>query len=115
MMVTPRIGLASRTILTQRRPSKLAGPDHQRLIEQSTLFEVGDQRGNRLIGHASIEREFSQDGLNVMREILSARFSRQRRQVSEAKYRGQERRARSHLAQPFQTKNGRPHNALLLT
>ena len=35
--------------LTERHPAKFSTPDHQCFVQQATLFQIGQQSGNRLI------------------------------------------------------------------
>ncbi len=37
-----------------RRAAHLTGPKHDRFIEQAALFEIGDERGDTLIGHTGV-------------------------------------------------------------
>src|SRR2546427_10738846 len=58
MMVAPRFlfALVVLTDFSVRRSSKFTAPDHQRIVEQSALFEVGDKGGGGLI---TIEAKFA--------------------------------------------------------
>ena len=47
--------LAAAAIFAQRRAAELAGPDHQRFVEQPALLQILDQRGDRLVGHLGVE------------------------------------------------------------
>src|SRR5262245_14578662 len=40
-----RVVISAVTLFRDRRPPELAAPDDERLIQQSTLFQVTDQRG----------------------------------------------------------------------
>src|SRR5438034_1029711 len=44
-----RVVIASR-LLRARSPAKLRAPDHQRILQQTTLLQVLNQSGDRLVG-----------------------------------------------------------------
>src|SRR5262249_42549897 len=52
---TARAVIAPLAILAGRRAAKLAGPDDERFVEQAAALEIGEQRGNRLIGFSAVQ------------------------------------------------------------
>lgn len=57
-MVTSRYACESLAIFSEWRPSKLTGPHDERGVEQPALFEILDQRSDRLVGHAAVVSQF---------------------------------------------------------
>src|SRR4029077_9173012 len=58
MVIAPVIGLCKRTLAVDR-PAEFTAPDHQRVVEQSALFEVLDQPRRRLIDALALQRHVS--------------------------------------------------------
>ena len=58
VMVAPaHATIERRAILTERRAAKLRRPHHERLVEQPALFQIPQQRADRLIDDGAIERQ----------------------------------------------------------
>ena len=53
-MVVSAVVLGGELALAIDRATELTAPDDQRVFEQSTLLEIADQRGGRLIGVATL-------------------------------------------------------------
>ncbi len=53
-MVAARDAGKAESILSEWRSAELAREDDERVIQQTSLFEVLQQRRHRLIGHAAI-------------------------------------------------------------
>src|SRR5205823_2965041 len=51
------VGFAAFAVFAERRAAEFAAPDDQCVIQEAALFEVFDQRGDGLVGHAGIEAE----------------------------------------------------------
>ena len=58
MVVTPCVHLVATAVLPKWSPAKLSSPNHERLVEQTALFQVLDQRRHRLIGHGGVVGKF---------------------------------------------------------
>src|SRR3954462_3158918 len=56
---TPVIVIATVTALRSRRPAEFTAPEDQRVVEQTTAFQVGQEGGNRLVDVArEVARQF---------------------------------------------------------
>ena len=52
--ITVRVVVATIAALRERRAAKLAGPNHERLLQQAARLEVAQEPCNRLVGGASV-------------------------------------------------------------
>ena len=59
MMIAARNNFIAFAVFAQGSPSKFRTPHYERRIEQTSFFEVFEQRGNRLVGHRGIEAKLS--------------------------------------------------------
>ena len=50
--------LATVGALRGRRAAELAAPDNERVVEQPTALEIGEQPGDRLVGGEAVRRQF---------------------------------------------------------
>src|SRR5215475_406287 len=57
MIASADTSIERRPVLAERRAAELTGPHHQRVIEQSPLLQILQQRPHGLIGHAAIEEQ----------------------------------------------------------
>ena len=57
VMITPMGLLVIHISLAENGPAKLTAPDHQRVIQQTSLLEVLDECGTRLIRVATLDRQ----------------------------------------------------------
>src|SRR5690606_2956351 len=53
------VRFASRAILAERRAAELRAPDDERLVEETALLEIADERRDRLVRHARVELELA--------------------------------------------------------
>src|SRR5262245_52569008 len=58
MVIAAGDGWPAGAIFAQRRAAEFAAPDHERIVEHPALFQVFQQRRDRLVGHAAVERQF---------------------------------------------------------
>ena len=57
-MIASGHGLEATAILTERGAAELAAPDHERLIEETALFQILQQRRDGLVRDAGVRGEF---------------------------------------------------------
>ncbi len=57
MMIASMSGFVVDVALHERRASKFATPNHQRVVEQAAVFQVRHQCGTRLVGVLTLNRQ----------------------------------------------------------